>query len=48
MTDADHPTASSRPHVLDIFHAALPTLPHGDAENSEPQADADLASEPKL
>ncbi len=48
MTDADHPTASSRPHVLDMFHAALPTLPRGGAGNSEPQGDADLAIDPKL
>ena len=48
MTDADHPTASSRPHVVDMFHAALTTLPHGGAGNSEPQADADLAIDPKL
>jgi hypothetical protein len=48
MTDADHPTASSRPHVLDMFHAALTALPHGGADNSEPQADADLAIDPKL
>ena len=48
MTDTDHPTASSRPHVTDMFHAALTTLPHGGAGNSEPQADADLAIDPKL
>ena len=48
MTDADHPTASSRPHVTDMFHAALTTLPHGGAGSSEPQADADLAIDPKL
>jgi hypothetical protein len=48
MTDIDHPTASSRPHVIDMFHAALPTLPRGGAGNSEPQADADLAIDPKL
>ena len=48
MTDADHPTASSRPHVTDMFHAALPTLPHDGTGNSEPQADADLAIDPKL
>ena len=48
MTDADHPTASSRPHVIDMFHAALTTLPHGGAGSSEPQADADLAIDPKL
>ncbi len=48
MTDADHPTASSRPHVVDMFHAALPTLPRGGAGNSEPQADADLAIDPTL
>ena len=48
MANSDHPTASSRPHVIDMFHAALPTLPHGGAGNSEPQADADLAIDPKL
>jgi hypothetical protein len=48
MTDADHPTASSRPHVTDMFHTALATLPHGGAGNSEPQADADLTIDPKL
>ena len=48
MTDTDHPTASSRPHVIDMFHAALTTLPHGGAGSSEPQADADLAIDPKL
>jgi hypothetical protein len=48
MTDTDHPTTSSRPHVIDMFHAALTTLPHGGAGSSEPQADADLAIDPKL
>lgn len=48
MADADHPTASSRPHVIDMFHAALPTMPCGGAGNSEPQADADLAIDPEL
>lgn len=48
MANADHPTASSRPHVIDMFHAALPTLPRSGAGHSEPQADADLAIDPKL
>ena len=48
MTDGDHPTASSRSHVIDMFHAALTTLPRGGARNSEPQADADLANDPAL
>ena len=48
MADADHPTASSRPHVVDMFHAAVPTLPRSGANNSEPQADADLAIDPAL
>ena len=48
MTDADHPTASSRPHVIDMFYAALTTLPHGGAGGPEPQADEALAIDPKL
>ena len=48
MTDTDHPTASSRPHVIDMFRAALSTLPHGGAGSPEPRADADLAIDPKL
>ena len=48
MTDADHPTASSRPHVIDMFYAALPTLPHGGAGGPEPQADEALAINTKL
>ena len=48
MTDAGHPTASSRPHVIDMFHVALPTLQRDGAGNPEPQADADLAIDPKL
>ena len=48
MTDADHPTASSRSHVIDMFHAALTTLPHGGAGGPEPQADEALAIDPKL
>jgi len=48
MTDADHPTASSRPHVIHIIYAALTTLPHGGAGGPEPQADKALAIDPKL
>ncbi len=48
MANADHPTASSRPHVIDMFHAALTTLPRGGAGDSEPQTDADLAIDPEL
>lgn len=48
MANSDHPTISTRPHVIDMFHAALTTLPRGGAGNSEPQADADLAIDPAL
>ena len=48
MTDADHPTASSRPHVTDMFYAALTTPPRGGAGGPEPQADEALAIDPKL
>ena len=45
MTDADHPTASSRPHAIHIIYAALTTLPNG---GPEPQADKALAIDPEL
>ncbi len=48
MANAEQPTASSHPHVIDMFHAALTTLPRSGAGNSEPQADADLAIDPEL
>ena len=47
MIDTDHPTASSRPYVTDMFYAALPTLPHGGAGGPEPQAYEALAIDPK-
>ena len=48
MIDTDHPPASSRPHVDDMFYAALTTVPHGGAGGPEPQADEALAIDPKL
>jgi hypothetical protein len=48
MTDTDHPTASSRPHVVVMFRTALPTLPRGGAGGPEPQADEALAIDPEL
>jgi len=51
MLDTDNPTASTRSHVVDMFHAALPTLPRGSAAgtaDSEPQADEGLAIDPEL
>jgi hypothetical protein len=48
MTNADQPTASSRPHVTDMFHAGLATLPRDGAGNSEPQAAEALAINPEL
>ena len=48
MTDTDHPTASTRPHVIDMFHAALTTLPRGGPGGPEPSAGEALAIDPEL
>ena len=48
MPDTNIPSASIKSHVVDMFYAALPTLPHAGAADSEPQADEGLAIDPEL
>src|SRR5919199_686862 len=45
MPDTNYPTASSRPHVTDMYYAALPTLPYG---SPGAQADEALTIDPEL